>query len=228
MCDDLDKAVGFRKDVIQDIAVRVAGLGEHKIRDLNDEINNLLREKKFWDRRIVELGGPNVKYVVDIIANDGLEVPGNKGYKYFGAAKDLPGVRELFTKEHLHFLLFQTVFDLSIISAPPAPKKTKSELQRSVSLHYYGFYDKNEEKELEKLEIQQEIKNLTEDQSKHTLKDRDKIKDFVDKRHRDLENEPILKAVDIPDQKRVQQILLDMQKNRLIANVDQTFTESLP
>ena len=29
----------------------------------------------------------------------GKEVPGNRGYKYFGAAKDLPGVRELFEKE---------------------------------------------------------------------------------------------------------------------------------
>ncbi len=35
------------------------GLGEFKIRDLNDEINKLLREKGHWERRIKELGGPN-------------------------------------------------------------------------------------------------------------------------------------------------------------------------
>lgn len=29
---------------------------------------------------------------------EGREVSSNKGYKYFGAAKDLPGVRELFKK----------------------------------------------------------------------------------------------------------------------------------
>ena len=34
-------------------------LGEHKIRDLNDEINKLLRTKAHWERRILELGGPN-------------------------------------------------------------------------------------------------------------------------------------------------------------------------
>jgi pre-mRNA-splicing factor ISY1 len=28
------------------------GLGEHRIRDLNDEINKLLREKRHWERRI--------------------------------------------------------------------------------------------------------------------------------------------------------------------------------
>lgn len=35
------------------------GLGEFKIRDLNDEINKSLREKTHWDKRIIELGGPN-------------------------------------------------------------------------------------------------------------------------------------------------------------------------
>ena len=30
---------------------------------------------------------------------EGKEVPGNRGYKYFGAARDLPGVRELFESD---------------------------------------------------------------------------------------------------------------------------------
>lgn len=34
-----------------------------------------------------------------MLDHEGKEVPGNRGYKYFGAAKDLPGVRELFEKE---------------------------------------------------------------------------------------------------------------------------------
>ena len=37
----------------------VAGLGEFRIRDLNDHINKLLREKQHWQDRIVELGGTN-------------------------------------------------------------------------------------------------------------------------------------------------------------------------
>lgn len=36
-----------------------AGLGEFRIRDLNDEINKLLREKRYWEERIKELGGPD-------------------------------------------------------------------------------------------------------------------------------------------------------------------------
>lgn len=38
-----------------------AGLGEFKIRDMNDEINKLLREKRHWEYRIRELGGSDYK-----------------------------------------------------------------------------------------------------------------------------------------------------------------------
>lgn len=43
----------------------LAGLGEFRIRDLNDEINKLLREKRHWQDRIIELGGPD--YFVSLI-----------------------------------------------------------------------------------------------------------------------------------------------------------------
>lgn len=42
---------------------------------------------------------PNKKVGPKMLDHEGKEVPGNRGYKYFGAAKDLPGVRELFEKE---------------------------------------------------------------------------------------------------------------------------------
>ena len=32
-------------------------------------------------------------------SREGKEVPGNRGYKYFGAARDLPGVREMFESD---------------------------------------------------------------------------------------------------------------------------------
>ena len=44
----------------------VAGLGEFRIRDLNDHINKLLREKQHWQDRIKVLGGADyfVSYLV--------------------------------------------------------------------------------------------------------------------------------------------------------------------
>lgn len=75
-----------------------------RIRDLNDEINKLIREKGHWERRIVELGGPDYSKVgpkvTDSEGRSLVEGTGRgPGYRYFGAAKQLPGVRELFEKE---------------------------------------------------------------------------------------------------------------------------------
>ena len=41
------------------LCTTVAGLGEFRVRDLNDEINKLLREKRHWEERILDLGGPD-------------------------------------------------------------------------------------------------------------------------------------------------------------------------
>ena len=57
---------------------------------------SLLREKRHWENQIVALGGANYRRNVAMLDDDGKEVPGTKGYKYFGRAKELPGVKELF------------------------------------------------------------------------------------------------------------------------------------
>ena len=62
-------------------------MGEFRLRDLNDEINKLLREKKHWEYQIRELGGPDfLRMGPRMLDHEGREVPGNRGYKYFGAA----------------------------------------------------------------------------------------------------------------------------------------------
>jgi len=45
-----------------------------------------------WERRIRQLGGPDYpKHGPRMLDNEGKEIPGTRGYKYFGAARDLPG-----------------------------------------------------------------------------------------------------------------------------------------
>jgi pre-mRNA-splicing factor ISY1 len=81
--------------------IQNAALGEHKLRDLNDEINKLVREKGHWEKRIVQLGGPNYsqsKTTQGQGGGDSIDGKG-QGYRYFGAAKSLPGVKELFEKQ---------------------------------------------------------------------------------------------------------------------------------
>ena len=46
------------------------------------------------------MGGPDYQKVgPKLLDKEGKEGPGNRGYKYFGAAKELPGVKELFEQE---------------------------------------------------------------------------------------------------------------------------------
>ncbi|GJJ16115.1 hypothetical protein Clacol_010394 [Clathrus columnatus] len=100
-CKSLRECERWRGELLREISRKVskiqdAGLTDYEVRDLNDEINKLMREKRHWENQIVALGGANYRRNVAMLDDDGREVPGTKGYKYFGRAKDLPGVRELF------------------------------------------------------------------------------------------------------------------------------------
>ena len=166
-CNSISKCDRWRQDIIKEICDKVseiqnAGLGEFKIRALNDEINKLLNEKRHWDRRIKELGGPDyAKLEKKLYDRDGVELPGSGGYKYFGAAKDLPGVRDLFYRE-----------------PPTAPSKNINELYKRIDYSYYGFgidmvtdsITGETEDELIALERQLEERE-TEEQTNRWLKD---------------------------------------------------------
>ena len=108
-CDNLPDCERYRNQIIKEISKKVSliqneGLEEHKVRDMNDAINKLMREKGHWERQILKLGGPNYAAQsgaatggdegADAGAGDG----NRRGYKYFGAAKQLPGVKALFDR----------------------------------------------------------------------------------------------------------------------------------
>ena len=129
-CDDLRDCERYRNQIIKEISKKVSliqneGLEEHKVRDLNDAINKLMREKGHWERQIKSLGGPDYFRTAPTIAGDDAEevVPG-KGYRYYGAAKKLPGVRELFSR-----------------AAPERQKRTRFEMMKGIDADYYGYRD---------------------------------------------------------------------------------------
>ncbi|CAE6343061.1 unnamed protein product [Rhizoctonia solani] len=102
-CKSLRDCERWRGEILREISRKVskiqdAGLTDYEVRDLNDEINKLMREKRHWENQIVALGGANYRRNVAMLDDDGKEVPGTRGYKYFGRAKELPGVKELFQK----------------------------------------------------------------------------------------------------------------------------------
>ena len=127
-----------------------------------------------------------------MLDHEGKEVPGTKGYKYgislkcdrterrltcaithlfpkpltryFGRAKDLPGVRELLEQQgttHGHMKLTKALCILDIyeselltrrtlligenaLAAPEGPKRTRAEMHRNVDADYYGYRDEED------------------------------------------------------------------------------------
>lgn len=124
----------WRTDIIRGVSKKIAeiqnaSLGEHRLRDLNDEINKDLREKGYWEDQIKALGGPDYKAQASKVTEVyGAELASHSGYKYFGAAKDLPGVREIFEAEVV----------------PEAPRKTRKQLFKNIQPDYFGWRDEED------------------------------------------------------------------------------------
>jgi len=138
-CDHLADAERFRRQLLSEITELVSkiqnpGLGEHVLRDTNDEINRKMREKHHWNRRIGELGGPNFhemelkQQIENTCSNTADAILGSGGYRYFGAAKDLPGVRELFEKQQ----------------QSKQSKRNRAELYRRITPDYYGWREEED------------------------------------------------------------------------------------
>lgn len=228
-CDDLPKAEKWRRQIIGEISRKVAqiqnaGLGEFKLRDLNDEINKLLREKGHWEDRIKELGGPDYKRVgPKMLDHEGKEVPGNRGYKYFGAAKELPGVRELFEQE-----------------PPSQPQKTRADLMKDIDAEYYGYRDDDDgvliplEHEQEKLAISRKIEEWKD--CKEAILRGDVVEDIKNDEEGDIyaveessdsdteiesggvdkENQHFIAHVPVPSQQEIEEALVQRKKLELL------------
>lgn len=79
----------WRGQVLKEISrktskIQEESLSDYQLRDLNDEINKLMREKWMWEKQIRNLGGPNY-----------MRGGPGPGYRYYGRANELPGVKEM-------------------------------------------------------------------------------------------------------------------------------------
>ncbi|UJR31420.1 hypothetical protein I4U23_018913 [Adineta vaga] len=221
---NVKKAERWRYQVVREIARKVAqiqnaGLGEYKIRDLNDEINKLLREKSHWEDRVKELGGTDFKKTAPkMLDNEGKEAPGNRGYKYFGAAKDLPGVRELFEQEPLR-----------------QQKKPRGELLKNIDANYYGYMDDDDgllipnEEKCEKEAIRKKIEEWKNSETQNAemgdvyvlpemnSDDEDNIGSFRTDIDVTSKDHVFIAHVPVPSQKDIERALLERKKQELLA-----------
>ncbi|CRG94918.1 pre-mRNA-splicing factor ISY1, putative [Plasmodium gallinaceum] len=151
--DDLESAISYRKYIIKEICSKIKeiqnySLSDQHIRELNDQINKLISIKNKWEIRIIELGGPDYQTESNTLINAHCsELKGNNNYKYFGAAKNLKGVKELLFREN------EERKKLAL-----KKKKDKRNLDKFVNIHYFGYCDDENEILLnEELKIQKKL-----------------------------------------------------------------------
>ncbi|KAI9804476.1 MAG: NineTeen Complex (NTC) component [Sarcosagium campestre] len=143
----------WRGQVLKDISRKVSkiqdvSLSDYQVRDLNDEINRAMREKHMWEVQIRNLGGPNYMRGGGgrVYDDDGREIPGGgKGYRYFGRARELPGVKELFEAAKP-----KTRTD------EDAALEARSDIRRNINAAYYGYNLDEEDGTLLAYEAQRE------------------------------------------------------------------------
>lgn len=199
-CNHLADAEYYRGQILREITAGIAkiqnpALGEHTIRDLNDEINKKFREKYHWNKRIKELGGLDFnaierqRQIEEGDMQSSLQGPG--GYRYFGAAKDLPGVQELFEKQ-----------------AQKQQTRKRGDIMKHITPAYYGWRDEEDGVLLELEERAfQELKRRRMEEgnpiSQETLgeEDDDILDDYLN----------------VPSQEEVSKMLLEEKKKALLA-----------
>ncbi|KAI1472392.1 Isy1-like splicing factor [Daldinia caldariorum] len=127
--------------------IQETSLSDYQIRDLNDEINKLMREKHMWEVQIRNLGGPNYMRGGGKVYDEmGREIPGGgKGYRYFGRAKELPGVKEL-----LEAAAQKKLQDSE------KPLEAREDLRKAVDAKYYGYAPDEEDDALLHYEAEKE------------------------------------------------------------------------
>jgi pre-mRNA-splicing factor ISY1 len=133
-CEHLADAERFRGQIVREITTKMAqiqnpALPEHEVRTLNDSINKLQREKYHWNKRIVQLGGIDYNALEKKRRIEQGDTQLHSIYRYYGVAKDLPGVQEHLEQE---------------ARARHKLKNKRADWHKHVSPEYYGWRDEDD------------------------------------------------------------------------------------
>ncbi|KAL3896109.1 MAG: hypothetical protein SGCHY_004292, partial [Lobulomycetales sp.] len=141
------------------------------------------------------------------IDSQGLEAPGNKGYKYYGRAKTLPGVKELFQSKEVEV---------------PMPRSRK-EMYKNIDADYYGFRDEDngkllaEEAEFEAKEREEAARLVAEQLESKTIAERIEADPRIPAGATEL---VIPDYPDIPTQAQVEAMLVERTRKALLGKLE--------
>jgi pre-mRNA-splicing factor ISY1 len=194
-CEHLADAELFRGQIVREITDKIAkiqnpALAEHDVRELNDAINKLQREKWHWNKRIYQLGGLDYNAIERKRRIEQGDTQLHSIYKYYGVAKDLPGVKEHLAKE-----------------AKARIKVKRVDLHKNITPDYYGWRD---EEDGVLLELEQ---TATENMLAHIFNKAQRT-EGSDMEERVADEQHDFLAV--PSQQEIAKILLEERKKALL------------
>ncbi len=204
--DNVSSCERWRGQVLKEISRKVSriqdpALSDYQIRDINDEINKLMREKHMWEVQIRNMGGPNyMRSGARIYDDSGKEISGgqsSKAYRYFGRAKDLPGVKELFEAAKTK------------AQEKEKPLESRDDLRKQVDAAYYGYAPDEEDGRVLEYEAAKELEafeNLAQNGAKVPPPDWEPLPGDAGGG----------KIWELPTSEEVQQELIDRRRRRLL------------
>ncbi|KAI8330928.1 Isy1-like splicing factor [Blakeslea trispora] len=201
--DTIAEAEKWRRDLLSEVSRKISkiqdvSLSDYQVRDLNDDINKLMGQKYHWERRIKELGGPDyTRSGPRMFSYEGREVPGTRGYRYYGRARDLPGVRELFEK-----------------AASEAQPRTRTEINRHIDADYYGYRD---EEDGQLIEYEEALENELLQKLLSAPEQEQETK--VEEEPMEIKEEQTTKEIadsHVPSQKEIEAYLVQRRKQQLL------------
>jgi pre-mRNA-splicing factor ISY1 len=196
-CEHLADAERFRGQILKEITNLIAelqnpALATNTIMELNDEVNRKIREKYYWNKRIVELGGRDFAALEKQRQIEQGDTQLYAGYRYFGVAKDLPGVAEELEKQEA-------------MRNKKRGGGDRSEGRQGITPDYYGWRD---EEDGVLLELEEEATN------KIVSSKKSKTIQVID-----METIANLDYLDVPTSADIQQHLLEEKKKALVSKL---------
>ena len=207
MCDNVNDAEKWRRDVMKEISKYTSEISNPdladnmtRVRELNDQINKLLRVKFYWEKRIIELGG------VDYIRASNSRNRGRKQI-YFGVAKQLPEAQKNDSNNEIQY----------------KPKVSLKTLNQRLTNDYYGIGHENqtmlsEEAAIEKqmrARILVEMKKQQEENNNNNNNNNNQEINILSKEELDILSTDSIFA-NVPTQEDIGKLILEHKKANLL------------
>lgn len=164
----LSQAEGWRRSIIGEISKQLMEINDFeisdiKVRELNDQLNELFNEKRRWEYHIRDKlhGNDYIRHngnTKNDLINTGIRVNNldkGKYYRYFGRAKDLPEMK-LMIEENKKNRKNHKRDDIDDLDQSKRRRKVDQykSTDNLIDMDYYGFYDEEEDEYLDDSEAQ--------------------------------------------------------------------------